>query len=232
MQETANDYFNRNLPENVGESYTVTLKEMYSLGLSDKLYNGSTSCDAEKSYISVTKSSDEEYKVKSYLVCGNQSDSKSNVIKVKSNNNTNNPEDTNTTVNTNTSTNTTTNTNTTNTNTNTTKNTTTNTNTNKSSSCSSNKNTSKCGINGITCQIIVHNCDTVYEYEFVKNTYGCPEGYVITSDGRCIKTAILLQKQKTLKKLILHMKQFILNQIQKELLIILVLTVMTKSVLV
>ena len=44
MQETANDYFKKNLPDQVGEIYKVTLKEMYSLGLSDKLYYGEL-CD-------------------------------------------------------------------------------------------------------------------------------------------------------------------------------------------
>ena len=172
MHETANSYFNRNLPENVGETYKVSLKEMYALGLSEKLYYGNTACDANESYILVTKSSENEYKITSVLKCGDKSDSKINVIKVNGGN-----------TNTNTNTNTVIDepTNNTNTNTNSHSNTNTNTNTTCPTKCN--------GSGNVSCTITndESHCRYTYEYEYVKKTYACPAGYALTNDGRCAK---------------------------------------------
>ncbi len=182
MQETANEYFSKNLPEMVGQSYKVSLKEMYALGLSDKLYYGNDACNADESYISITKTSATEYKVKSNLKCSNKEDSKSNTIKVNAA-----PiidVDTNTNTNTNTIIDVDTNTNT-NTNANTGK---TNTNTNTCSTCNTDVN----------CQIASeNNCTITYKYEYVARTYGCPAGYSETNDGRCVKTTNIVINPNT-----------------------------------
>ena len=177
IHETANKYFNKNLPENIGETYKVSLKEMYALGLSEKLYYGNDACDADDSYISVTKTDENDYKVTSKLVCSDKADSIISVIKLNDTNT--NTTDTNTTTNTNT--NVTTNTNIT------VKNNTNKTNTNKNTSCPSSNKT--CNITG-NCKtnITPTDCVMTYEYEYVAKTYGCPSGYTETTDGRCAKT--------------------------------------------
>ena len=65
MQDNAKEYFATELPENVGDTKIIYLDEMYKLGLSSKLSYGKIDCDESLSYISVTRSSKDEYKVKS-----------------------------------------------------------------------------------------------------------------------------------------------------------------------
>ena len=188
MQTTANDYFNNNLPENVGEVYKVSLKEMYALGLSDKLYYGSIACDADDSYISAAKTNLNEYKIKSTLVCGDKIDTKIKTIRVNSNNN-------------NTTTNNTIVDPTTNTNTNTVcpacpvcentcpacvcpscENQNTNTPTNNNT-CTNN---TTCV--GVGCNITTGGpCDVIFNYQYAKKVYGCPKDYIMTNDGKCVK---------------------------------------------
>ena len=74
MQETAKNYFANDLPEEVGDSVQMTLKEMYELDLIDKLTYEGVACDKDDSYILITKINDTEYKVKSNLVCGDSED--------------------------------------------------------------------------------------------------------------------------------------------------------------
>jgi len=75
MKEVGKDYFTtERLPEKVGEVEVLSLKKMYQekflLELKDK--NGSA-CSADDSYVSIEKF-DNEYQMKVYLECGNESD--------------------------------------------------------------------------------------------------------------------------------------------------------------
>ena len=75
MKEVGKNYFTtERLPKKIGEIETITLEEMYEekliLELVDK--NGNA-CSAKNSYVSVEKY-DEEYQMKVYLECGNESD--------------------------------------------------------------------------------------------------------------------------------------------------------------
>ena len=83
MQEIAKDYFTGSLPTEIGGTNLVSLKEMYELDLIGKLTYGKTSCDEDSSYISITKTTSDEFKVKSNLICGIKTDSI--VEKIKSN---------------------------------------------------------------------------------------------------------------------------------------------------
>ena len=75
MQEVAKEHFADNPPSEIGGSKIVTLEEMYDLGLIDEEFKyGKTKCDTENSYILITKLNEDQYKVKSNLVCGNKSD--------------------------------------------------------------------------------------------------------------------------------------------------------------
>jgi hypothetical protein len=75
MSDAAKNYFTlQRLPEDIGDKVTITLRDM----LDKKLVlpfaeNGSEICDANKSYVEVTKL-DEEYAMKVYLECGNDAD--------------------------------------------------------------------------------------------------------------------------------------------------------------
>ena len=75
MKEVGKEYFTtERLPQKVGEVETLTLKEMYEkkliLELTDKSGNA---CSAKDSYVSVEKY-DDEYQMKVYLECGEESD--------------------------------------------------------------------------------------------------------------------------------------------------------------
>ena len=75
MKEVGKEYFTlERLPEKVGEIKTLTLDDMYDknliLELTDK--NGNA-CSAKNSYVSVEKF-DNEYQMKVYLECGEESD--------------------------------------------------------------------------------------------------------------------------------------------------------------
>ena len=75
MKEVGQSYFTiERLPEKVGEIEVLTLEKMYEkkliLELKDK--NGNA-CSAKDSYVSIEKF-DNEYQMKVYLECGNESD--------------------------------------------------------------------------------------------------------------------------------------------------------------
>ena len=75
MKDAAIGYYtNERLPKNVGDTEKMTLNEMYNkhllLKLTDK--NGNY-CDAEKSYVSITKYKN-EYQMKVNLSCGSEED--------------------------------------------------------------------------------------------------------------------------------------------------------------
>ena len=84
MQETAKEYFKDNLPEDVGDTTIIYLDEMIEKDLSKTIKYGKTTCDENLSYISATRSANNEYKVKSNLVCGNVSDNLIEKISIKS----------------------------------------------------------------------------------------------------------------------------------------------------
>lgn len=75
MQEAAKKHFANDLPENIGDTKTLKLDEMYELELVDTLNYGTITCDEDLSYITVTKSAEDSYKVKSNLVCGDKNNS-------------------------------------------------------------------------------------------------------------------------------------------------------------
>ena len=75
MKEAGKDYFtNERLPQKVGEIETISLAKMYDLKLLLELKdkNGNF-CSATNSYVSVEKF-DNEYQMKVYLECGEESD--------------------------------------------------------------------------------------------------------------------------------------------------------------
>ena len=75
MKEAAIGYFtNERMPQKVGESKKLTLREMYDLHLVLKMKDkDGNACDVEKSYVKMTKY-DEEYQLKVNLSCGDQED--------------------------------------------------------------------------------------------------------------------------------------------------------------
>ena len=157
MQETAKEYFKDKLPENIGDTTIIYLDEMIEKDLSEEIKYGKITCDQNLSYISITKSNDNEYKVKSNLVCGNVSDNIIEKINSKLIINTN--EDSNETDE---------------------KDETENTKINNNDSC-------KCdGIIDCKVTEIPTTCTTEYTYEFVKYNISCPDGYIL-NNGECIK---------------------------------------------
>lgn len=75
MQDAGEAYFtNDRLPKNEGESVKISLQEMldknYILPFTDKDGNA---CDLNNSYVSVVKTKKNEYELKTYLVCGKDS---------------------------------------------------------------------------------------------------------------------------------------------------------------
>ncbi len=75
LDETAKKYFNEsNYPKNVGDSLNVTLKSLVDDMIIEPIKdeNGEI-CNLEESYIKVTKL-ENEYQIKSYLVCENKTD--------------------------------------------------------------------------------------------------------------------------------------------------------------
>ncbi len=75
MKDAAIGYFtNERMPQKVGESKKLTLKEMYDLHLVLKMKDkDGNPCDTEKSYVQMTKYT-EEYRLKVNLSCGDQED--------------------------------------------------------------------------------------------------------------------------------------------------------------
>ncbi|MBQ6841066.1 MAG: hypothetical protein IJO63_02995 [Bacilli bacterium] len=171
MQENAKNYFANELPEEIGDTTLISLEEMYTLDLSDKLTYGKTTCDETLSYISITKINATEFKVKSNLVCGSKSDNivekiQTNTIVEDENNNVivdDNKDDVNLEVNDN-------------------KNN-SNTNNNNSNTGSSN-NTVNCFGPVCTFVEIETTCKTTYEYEFVKRNVKCTTGTYV--NGTCV----------------------------------------------
>ena len=75
MQDAGEAYFtNDRLPKEEGESVKITLQEMldknYILPFTDKDGNA---CDLNNSYVTVTKTKNNEYELTTYLVCGSDS---------------------------------------------------------------------------------------------------------------------------------------------------------------
>ena len=75
MKDAAIGYFtNERMPQKVGESKKLTLREMYDLHLVLKMKDkDGNACDVEKSYVQMTKFED-EYQLKVNLSCGDQED--------------------------------------------------------------------------------------------------------------------------------------------------------------
>ena len=75
MKDAAIGYFtNERMPQKVGESKKLTLREMYELHLVLKMKDkNGNACHVEKSYVQMTKF-DEEYQLKVNLSCGDQED--------------------------------------------------------------------------------------------------------------------------------------------------------------
>lgn len=163
MQETAKKYFEDKLPSTIGETNVLTLDEMIDEGISKEIKYGKITCNKQNSYISVTRSNDNEYKVKSNLVCGDIEDNIIEKISIKSvikdtdgtikdvddnnSNNINNDSNNNNNI----------------------KN-------NVTSSCQCTSTT--------TCTIyeIPTTCTIKYTYEHVKYDITCPEGYVLNGN--------------------------------------------------
>ena len=175
MQETAKEYFANDLPEEVGDSIVMTLKEMYELGLIDKLTYGNTTCDKDDSYISITKINETEYKVKSNLVCGDKEDNITEKVegeyKVKD-------EDGNVIIDTEKDTK---------------EDTTVIESKKDNKKDESNKtitsNDCKNGEISAACEVTTNTdyCIVNVEYQHVKRTVSCPYGYTM-ANGSCIKT--------------------------------------------
>lgn len=74
IEEAGKSYFTtERLPEKVGETKKITLKEMYDKHLILEVKDSEgKSCDLEKSYVEVSKL-DNEYEMKTYLKCGKDS---------------------------------------------------------------------------------------------------------------------------------------------------------------
>ena len=162
MQETAKEYFKDNLPEDVGDTTIIYLDEMIEKDLSKTIKYGKITCDENLSYISATRSANNEYKVKSNLVCGNVSDNLIEKISIKSIIKNNDgeiikEEDGNI----------------------------------KDTIKGNNKDnliqTGSCDCGDeINCNIyeVPTKCTTEYTYEFVKYNISCPEGYIL-NNGTC-----------------------------------------------
>ena len=75
MKDAAIGYFtNERMPQTVGETKKLTLREMYDLHLVLKMKDkDGNPCDTEKSYVEMTKFT-EEYRLKVNLSCGDQED--------------------------------------------------------------------------------------------------------------------------------------------------------------
>ena len=83
-QETAKKYFEDKLPDSIGDTTIIYLDELIEKDILKEMKYGKTKCDGDLSYISATRSADNEYKVKSNLVCGNTSDNIIEKISIKS----------------------------------------------------------------------------------------------------------------------------------------------------
>lgn len=179
MQDTAKEFFASQLPSEIGDNLQVTLQELYDIKAIDELKYGKDSCDPDESYIAVTKTAANEYQVKSNLVCGQKKDDikekiKSQTIVEDKDGNTiidSDKDDVNLDI-------------------------------NKTDDYSDlepvDENTHSTDGKGpnttINCtgpvctfELIPTNCTMTYEYEFVKRTVTCPDGYTI-GGATCVHT--------------------------------------------
>lgn len=165
MHEKAKVHFANELPKEIGDSKKVSLDEMYELDLVDTFTYGNNACDTELSYISITKTNDTEYKVKTNLVCGDKVDTLTEKIKattvVEDGDTTieDDKEDIKLEVEENTD--------------------------NKDKNETVNCFGPVCTFNQIET-----TCQTTYEYEYVKRNVTCPEGYTY-KNGTCVREKTL-----------------------------------------
>lgn len=168
IQNVAKDYFKDNLPNNIGEEKTLTLNELYNLGLIDTVTYNKKSCDSRQSYISITKLNKTDYQVISNLVCDGVSDNiiekvKSNIV-VKDDKGSIIADDSE-------------------------EDTIIKTETKKDENNQAKTSaTEKCTVDS-GCDIIVipTNCETTYNWEFVKKDATCNNGYE-NINGTCVKS--------------------------------------------
>ena len=62
MQETAKKYFEDKLPDSIGDTTIIYLDELIEKDILKEMKYGKTKCDGDLSYISATRSADNEYK--------------------------------------------------------------------------------------------------------------------------------------------------------------------------
>ena len=74
MKDKASDYFNDNLPNKVGNSKTLTLKQMIDNKLINDFTKNGKLCSLNESYVKVTKKTESNYSLKVYLSCNNKND--------------------------------------------------------------------------------------------------------------------------------------------------------------
>ena len=165
LHQTAKQFFAGQLPDEVGGTLQTTLSELIDMGAIEELKYGNETCDIEESYVSITKTSKDEYRVKSNLVCADKSDS--TIEKIKSST-TVTDKDGNTIVDE------------------TDDKVDLDVEKNPSSNNSSNTtngngdSTVYCKDFNCTVEEIPTTCTVSYEYEFVKRSVNCPNGYNIS----------------------------------------------------
>ncbi len=167
LHQTAKEFFAGQLPDEVGGSLQTSLQELIEMGAIDDLEYGNEKCDTEESYISITKTGKDEYRVKSNLVCPGKSDS--TIEKIKS---TTTVEDENG-------------------------------NTiidedkdqvdldveKDKENNNSNDSTVYCKDFKCTVEEIPTTCTVTYEYEYVKRSVSCPNGYNISGSVCTMETS-------------------------------------------
>lgn len=85
MRDAAEEYFTGSkLPSDIDDSASITLKEMYNKKLLIEFRDEEgNSCDVNKSYAKITKTSAELYRLEVKLVCNNESDTIVNTLNYK-----------------------------------------------------------------------------------------------------------------------------------------------------
>ena len=165
LHQTAKEFFAGQLPDEVGGSLQTSLQELIEMGAIDDLEYGNEKCDTEESYISITKTGTDEYRVKSNLVCPGKSDS--TVEKIKSST-TVEDENGNTIV-----------------------------DEDKDNvdldvekdKDNGNDSTVYCKDFKCTVEEIPTTCTVTYEYEYVKRSVSCPNGYNISGSVCTMETS-------------------------------------------
>ncbi|MCH5167599.1 MAG: InlB B-repeat-containing protein [Erysipelotrichales bacterium] len=84
LEEVGKKYFDDDkLPKEIGDSQTITLKELVDAKLIDEIKDKKDkTCDSEKSYVKVTRL-DKEYQIKTLLTCDNFEDYKNSFVEIK-----------------------------------------------------------------------------------------------------------------------------------------------------